>query len=520
MREEQRLRDDRLREEQRARDDRFQEAILAILSTRQGTAPAQPATAVQPTLPAQQVTSAAPILTSPEGPGSPPPMEALRPTTPRREKVSSTTTGEKVRSSGGLQPGPSHVVDVVPTSPPPSRKRIRHPSPNRVNARTKRIKGEPYIPLDEMDVVLPPLVPMDTLPDRQGLRNAFVKSLVSIPGWFPLTLSVGAYVIIRFMYVHERARWITYTHHCDKGHKTPAYRKPFHYYGAEMAAVFDSICQNKYNKLMDQPDIVLKDFLPWFKRWNPKWTRPYICSSTHHVKKAKNMRVLTEVDFLNRFLEDIGCPTLIDAEDILRSTDNAILPQNSITREFLDNYVVKEPSTIQLWPNHIPRGLSKEIVSSSSDTDGPSAPAQQKATRRKKIRARKSPSTDATAPTASAASATTDAQHVVSEFATSVAISANISDNPVNAASVPATTVITSPPPGPILPTPVVVSDNPATPAKESAQESPVQYTSGSLSPASKQANAQDAARNDSDEQSEGNIFSDTILNFCEELLQ
>ena len=513
MQQQQRERDDRFREEQRARDERFQTALLNILAAQQ--TPAGPALVPQEPAPPAPASLPIPMDVPSSDPGSPPRMEPIDTviTPPRREKVRSTTTGEKVCSSGGLRQGPSVVPDVVPASPPPSRKR-RCPSPYRANARNKRIKeGKEYIPLDELDIA-PTRIPMETLRDRQEVRDAFTKALTSIPGWFPLDLSIGAYVVIRFMYAHERARYTTYMHHCDKGHKQPDYRKPFHYYGSKMAQTFDNICQNRYSKVMDKPDLALKDFLPWFKKWNPTWSRPYVCSTTCHLKSAKTMRLLTHAGFLDNFLEDIGCPRLTEAEEILRDTDNAILPQDDISREFLDNYNVDEPSIARLWPHHLPRGMSKERASpSSSDSDGP-GPSNKAAPRRKKARARKASTVDrAPAPTVAAGMSPLPAGNPTSP-------PVDTPSQPEVVAHTPPAPVV--PTPGPSLPVPVVITDSPAPVSQDPPTQqdsSPVQFTSGSLSPASKQANLQDAELPNGDP-SEGNTFSDTILDFCEELLK
>ena len=505
MRQEQQERDERLRNEQRERDERFQQTLITILAGQRPTAQQnvlpvpQQGTSTQGATPTQEFNL-----------NSPPLMEAIRqrtPSPPRREKERPATTGEKVCSSGGLsQPGPSHVADMVPTSPPPSRKRRAGQSPTRINARTKRLKGGEYIPLDEMDIAMAEFKPMETLPDRQGVRDNFTKALTTVPGWFPLTLSVGAYVVIRFMYAHERARWTTYFYHCDKGHKQPDYRKPFHWYGGLMAQCFDSFCQNKYNKVVDKPDLALRDFIPWFKMWKPEWTRPYICSTSHHLKSAKSMRVHTDVGFFNRFLADIGCPDLEAAEDILRSTDDAVLPQDNVTRDFLDQYTVDEPSIAELWPNHLPRAFKtkKLVCGSSTDTDGPGPSQPVKKKLRKKAKARRSPVTvQATVPAPSANTASTTATEQ----------SKNVSQNTASPCTAGST-----PPKDRAL----VIAESPVQQANASEQQdsSPVQFTSGSLSPTSKQANLQDKEREESDDATEGNIFSDTILNFCEELLK
>ena len=517
MQREQQERDDRFREEQRARDERFQTALLQILTTRQE--PVRPEPAPQEHAPSTPVATPAPIDAPPPHPGSPPQMEPLRnvPAPPRREKERPAVPGEQVCSSGGLQQGPSAVTDVIPASPPPPRKR-RCPSPYRANARNKRIKeGKEYIPLDELDLA-PTLIPMETLKDRQEVRDAFTKALTSVPGWFPLDLSIGAYVVIRFMYTHERARYITYMHHCDKGHKQPDYRKPFHYYGSKMAPIFDNICQHRYHKVMDKPNLALKDFIPWFKKWNSTWSRPYICSTTIHIKSATTLRLLTHAAFLDNFLDDIGCPRLTEAEKILRYTNDAILPQDDISREFLDNYNVAEPSIVRLWPHHLPRGMSKEHASSSSsDTEGPGTSAKA-LSRPPTARARKASTVErAPTPTPAAPIAPLPAGSPAIQPAASVDATLL---QPAVAASALAAPV--APVPGLSLPAPVAIPDSPVppTPGPTSHQgSSPIQFTSGSLSPASKQANLHEAEQQDT-APSEGNIFSETILNFCEELLQ
>ena len=479
-----------MREELRARDEAFQQNILQLLMPRAPTTPS----------PAPSSLNEPPVLDV---------IENASPQTPR-EKERSGITREKVRSSERASltprrkrrhPSEHRSSSSEPEAPP----RKRRASLVRSNKRSQRLTGDEYVKLDEVDITQLTKIKVDSLSDdRQMLRDNFTKALIDIPSWFPLNLSVGAYAVIRFMYAHERARFQTYYFHCDKNHKRPEYRKPFHHYGAEMARHFDVICKAKFDRITDKASAVLRDFLPWFKKYNSKWPRPYIVSTCKPRRKEKSMMLLTEAGFMDNFLQDIGCPSLVSAECQLRETNRAVLPQKKLTRKFLASLKVNEPDIYALWPYHQPpKPKSKPVVSSSSsssssstdsDVPGPSSRTQRRSRRQAKKRDEAQP-----APS-------------VPETALEPASS------PVLADPQPRTSLVLAPTEASALaPASEVAPPSPKDADKSSStqQSSPLQFTSGDLSPASKKDNPKQTSSD-----SEGNIFSQTLLDFCEELLK
>ena len=240
-----------MREEMRARDEAFKQHIIQLLAPR-ASVPPSPATSsnVPPTLDLIGTSS----LSAP------------------REKERSGLTREKVRSSEreSLTPrrkrnrSPEQESSSSESDQAPPRK--RRASPVRSNKRSQRLTGQEYVKLDDIDITNLTVVKVESMPDdRQMLRDNFTKALIHIPSWFPLNLSVGAYAVLRFMYAHERARFQVYYFHCDKSHKRPEYRKPFHFYGEAMAQHFDKMCKAKFDRISDKNSASLRDFVPWFK---------------------------------------------------------------------------------------------------------------------------------------------------------------------------------------------------------------------------------------------------------------
>ena len=213
--------------------------------------------------------------------------------------------------------------------------------------------------------------------------------------------------------------------------------------------------------------------------------------------------LLTEAGFMDNFLQDIGCPSLVSAECQLRETNRAVLPQKKLTRKFLASIKVNEPDIYALWPYHQPpKPKSKPVVSSSSsssstsdsDAPGPSS----RCSRRSRRKARKV-SEPSPAPSGQ-------------ETALEPASSPVLTDPPAITSSAPAQ---------PETSAPAIASEDVQPPSQDAdqtsstQQSSPLQFTSGDLSPASKKDNPKQASSD-----SEGNIFSQTLLDFCEELLK
>ena len=151
-----------------------------------------------------------------------------------------------------------------------------------------------------------PKVQVRTLEDdHQAQRTQFTRALIKLPVWFPMELSFTAYLVVRFLFVHEKARFHARMH-SDKGQNFQQYRKPFHYYAIKAADVFDEYAQKQYvNQAFQHGGPQLKSIIPWFRNW-PKNRMQQLTPHCQYNKKQKTVSLRTNVAFLETHLKKLG----------------------------------------------------------------------------------------------------------------------------------------------------------------------------------------------------------------------
>ena len=159
------------------------------------------------------------------------------------------------------------------------------------------------------ELTIPKVVVRTLDDDHQAQRTQFTKALIKLPVWFPMEMSFTAYLVVRFLYVHEKARFHAKLH-SDKGQNFQQYRKPFHYYGIKAAEVFDQYAQRQYvNQAFQQGGPLLKSIIPWFRNW-PKQRMPQLTPHCQYYKQQKTVSLRTNVDFLEKHLKKLGGKSL------------------------------------------------------------------------------------------------------------------------------------------------------------------------------------------------------------------
>ena len=155
------------------------------------------------------------------------------------------------------------------------------------------------------ELTIPKVVVRSLEDDHQVQRDQFTKALLKLPVWFPMELSFTAYLVVRFLFVHEKARFHAKLH-SDKGQNFQQYRKPFHYYGIKAAEIFDQYAQRQYvNQAFQQGGPQLKSIIPWFRQW-PKQRMHQLTPHCNYYKQQKTVSLRTNVDFFEKHLKKLG----------------------------------------------------------------------------------------------------------------------------------------------------------------------------------------------------------------------
>ena len=169
----------------------------------------------------------------------------------------------------------------------------------------KQKLDRPYTARALAELTIPKVLVRTLGDDHQFQRNQFTQALIKLPVWFPMELSFTAYLVVRFLYVHEKARFHAKLH-SDKGQNFQQYRKPFHYYGIKAAEIFDKYAQHQYvNQAFQQGGPQLKTIIPWFRQW-PKQRMHQLTPHCQYFKQQKTVSLRTNVGFFERHLEKLG----------------------------------------------------------------------------------------------------------------------------------------------------------------------------------------------------------------------
>ena len=247
-----------------------------------------------------------------------PPKEAVVDLTVGEEKEClppkpSAEGGEKECSPVLRKPKVASVVHKVVKDTPEQRPIIRD---HRRNLKRKSESGDsdshkkqkldrPNTSRALAELTIPKVVVRTLEDDHQVQRTEFTKALIKLPIWFPMELSFTAYLVVRFLYVHEKARFHAKLH-SDKGQNFQQYRKPFHYYGIKAAEVFDQYAQRQYvNQAFQQGGPQLKTIIPWFRHW-PKQKMHQLTPHCQYYKQQKTVSLRTNIDFFEKHLKKLG----------------------------------------------------------------------------------------------------------------------------------------------------------------------------------------------------------------------
>ena len=140
--------------------------------------------------------------------------------------------------------------------------------------------------------------------DHQLQRRQFTEALIKPPVWFPMDLSLTAYLVVRFLFVHEKARYHARMH-SDKGQNFQQYRKPFHHYGIKAAEIFDAYAHKQHINMSYSRSPNLKAMIPWFREW-PKQRLPQLTPHCTYYKNQKTVSLRTNTAFFETHLKKLG----------------------------------------------------------------------------------------------------------------------------------------------------------------------------------------------------------------------
>ena len=222
-------------------------------------------------------------------------------------KTKNTDGREKESSSTPRRPRINSVITKVETRPVirDHRRNLKRKSESEDSDSQKRTKlSVPTSSRALAELSFPKADRKSLENDHQYQRRQFTEALIRPPVWFPMDLSLTAYLVVRFLFVHEKARFHARMH-SDKGQNFQQYRKPFHHYGIKAAEMFDAFAHRQHVNIAYSAGPNLKAIIPWFRQW-PKQRIPQLTPHCNYFKNQKTVSLRTNVAFFEAHLKKLG----------------------------------------------------------------------------------------------------------------------------------------------------------------------------------------------------------------------